>query len=187
MAHQHGTYLGGIRALKDMRDRCRINDETGCWHWGLSVCQGSATVHYVDPHSGRAFRTRGRRAAWALANGPIPAGQYAYATCQTPECVNPAHVAVGTRQQHGEFLRQMGWQRHNPKRIAANRRTVYTKLAKKLNREKARAIRLSDKTQAQLAREYDVPQSTVWAIKAGRAWREPVMRGASVFAMGACE
>jgi hypothetical protein len=114
MPHATGTYLGGIRTLEDLRQRCVIDAETGCWHWRLSFSQGSPRVHLQHPAAagGRlGVAMRGRRAALLLATGSdLPPGHFAFARacCKADDCVNPAHSRSGNRQQHGEWLRKTG-------------------------------------------------------------------------------
>ena len=59
MTHAVGTYLGGIRSVADLRERCRIDDETGCWHWGLAIVRGVPHVAFVD-EDGRRRKGTGR-------------------------------------------------------------------------------------------------------------------------------
>ena len=109
MSHPHGTYLGGIRNLDDLRLRCVVDEDTGCWHWRLSKCDGVPKVHVTHPALPRPGHImRGRRAALLLARGrDLPAGHVAYArlTCQSADCVNPSHCQSGDRHAHG---RQFG-------------------------------------------------------------------------------
>lgn len=40
------------------------------------------------------------RAMYELTHGPIPAGQIARHTCNTPACCNPAHIVPGSYQDN---------------------------------------------------------------------------------------
>jgi hypothetical protein len=46
-------------------------------------------------HKGK-WRVLAHRLAWALVNGPIPKGHYICHRCDTPGCINPTHLFLGT-------------------------------------------------------------------------------------------
>lgn len=67
-----------------------IGSEKDCWLW----------LAYTINGYGR-FRLRGKqcyahRVAWVIANGEIPDEKLVCHKCDTPPCVNPTHLFVGT-------------------------------------------------------------------------------------------
>lgn len=175
----------GIRTLNDLRERCFVDPDTSCWQWRMSCHQGSPRVHAIMP-SGEKVILRGRRAGLVLHRGmELPAGQMAYArlTCTAADCVNPAHAQSGTREQHGAYMRASGRAKPSHAKLIAATANSRKRQCVKLDMDKAREIRASDKSTRVLAREYNVPQSHVQNIKVGRAWREQPLPQASVFAM----
>lgn len=79
-----------------------------CWLW-----RGSLTT---EGGYGQIARTRSEgpvranRVAWELFNGPIPKGLCVLHTCDTPSCVNPAHLYLGTRSDNcKEMGRKKRW------------------------------------------------------------------------------
>lgn len=67
---------------------------TGCWMWTASTAgKGYGQI--------RAPKDRGRplyahRLSWEIHRGPIPDGLLVCHRCDTPLCVNPAHLFLGT-------------------------------------------------------------------------------------------
>jgi len=181
MTHARGTVLGGIRTVEDLRDRCRIDEETGCWHWGLAIVRGAPHVSFVDA-DGKRRRGTGRNAAAALGlEGGVPDGHVAFARacCPSSDCVNPLHTRTGTRRQKGEAIVRTGEQRGLPSKAipvsASNRRR------QKLTPDQVEAIRSSTDTQTALAARYGVSQTTIWAIVSGRRYRPQAY---SAFSLG---
>lgn len=81
-------------SLEFLRDRCVIDEVTGCWLWSLYVTragmpQGRTAEGLYYAH----------RAAWEAVNGPVPEGLFVYhAKCEHNHCINPRHTAAGTRR-----------------------------------------------------------------------------------------
>jgi hypothetical protein len=179
MSHAEGAYLGGIRTVEDLRQRCRVDEDTGCWHWGLAMVQGHPKVHFVM--DGVRTSTRGRRASLLLAGKVILKGHVVFPVrkCHADDCMNPDHARSGSRANHGQYLKASGRAKTPAKQAAA--RMVSKTFRATINEEKAQAIRESTKSTYELAREYGIAQSAIWSIKAGRAWK-PCVPASSVFA-----
>jgi ribosome-binding protein aMBF1 (putative translation factor) len=63
-----------------------------CWDWtGFTDADGYGTKRWPVRYE------RTHRISWELANGqPVPAGMFVCHTCDRPQCVNPAHLWLGT-------------------------------------------------------------------------------------------
>jgi hypothetical protein len=105
-------------------------------------------------------RAASHRVSYELFHGPIPTGLFVLHACDTPACVNPAHLTVG---DHAENMRQ---------RSARGRDPIPT--GPKITAEQAADIFrrvLAGETTASLAREYGVSKPQVAHIKHGRTWK----------------
>lgn len=173
MSIKAGTYLGGVRDLEDLRQRCRIDADTGCWVWGLSAGHGVPAVVLLMP-DGRYRSHRGKRAAALLAYGfDIKPGLIAGSNgkCSNPMCVNPAHIKLMT---HAEKRKEVAAANlANPvlraKLVETGRKEARRRFAK-FDMETAEAIRRESGTIKEIAARYGMSWSNVQAIRAGRYW-----------------
>ncbi len=125
---------------------------TGCWLW---------TAGKSDTGYG-AFRADGRqqyahRVSWKLGRGPIPDGLCVLHQCDTPACVNPDHLFLGTKADNAADRDRKG--RHG---------------SAKLSEDTVRVIRAEVErgaSQASLARHYGVHKQTIWRVVHGKKWR----------------
>lgn len=76
---------------------------TGCWVWTGQRNQWGYGRLKVDGRTQYAHRT-----SWALHIGPIPDGLCVLHHCDTPACVRPGHLWVGTRQENQTDMRLKG-------------------------------------------------------------------------------
>lgn len=115
-----GQHLGAVRTLEDLRGRCVIDEECGCWHFRSARGRpmrrdrtAKVFVHLI----GQVVVTR---AAWCLSGRQMPpADRLVYRTCCSYDCANPEHLRVGTRRQQGRHLASSG-KASTPAKAAAN-------------------------------------------------------------------
>lgn len=184
MSHKHGTILNGINSLERLKDRCTVDPINDCWHWGLSSTDGLPNVRVCLP-DGTKKKMKGRRAALVLATGEdLPSGWFAIRSpsCPSKGCCNPDHSFMGTGADFGRAVAEIGTFKNSPKRIAANRKISNSK--RKLTDEQAAEIRVSVRSDDELAREYMVSRWTIHDIRNGRRYPVRGIIGSSIFSMG---
>jgi hypothetical protein len=79
--------------------RCE-RQPNGCLEWQGSTVQGGYGRIYSGPPEKRLILTH--RAAWQLANGPIPDALVVRHSCDNPPCCDPGHLLTGTQRQNVE-------------------------------------------------------------------------------------
>lgn len=94
------------------------------------------------------------RVSYELHHRQLPPRALIMHSCDTPSCVNPAHLSIGTKRSNAADMTRKG------------------RRAAKLTREQALRIRArASEPAAVLAAEFGVSASTVRSIIAGRSWR----------------
>ena len=189
MPHKPGAYLGGVRTLSDIKARCVVCEETGCWVWRLSAAGGSARVNM--PFAGSPPRPYlGRRAALMLRSGKrLPKGHVASARPECPNklCCNPDHCIALSRQEYGRRLAESGRWKGLLTKVMANRKTA--QMRAKLTPEQISQIRAAgrDVDAQALADQYGISAGHVMRVMRGEVWRSALLPTASVFAFAAAQ
>ncbi len=145
--------------MKTIKDRIFQNSipvpEAGCWIWsGASIPSGYGTMTVSAGVTGYAHR-----ASWEANNGPIPDGLFVCHRCDTPSCVNPDHMFLGTHEDNMRDMRSKGrgvfGERH-PSAI--------------LSESDVNEIRSSAEPYGVLANRYGVSKSAISSVRTGKNW-----------------
>lgn len=87
---------------------------SGCWIWLGGVTDAKRGQHRAKTYFNGSY-TSAARVAWTMEYGPIPAGLLVLHKCDTPLCVNPAHLFLGTHKDNAADAKAKG-------RLASQRR-----------------------------------------------------------------
>ena len=133
----------------------RGDDPTLCWEWpkfkdkegyGRTKLNGKTSIAH--------------RAAWIIANGPIPSGASVLHKCDNPSCVNPNHLFLGTQKENiADCIAK--------NRFPKGERNGWAKI----NERVAADIRAASGTQVEIAAAFGISQSLVSAVRRGDKWR----------------
>lgn len=148
----------------------KVDMSGDCWLWTGPVDQDGYGMFF-----GEGFR-RAHRCSYILAHGFIPEGLLVCHTCDTPACVRPDHLFVGTSAENNQDRSRKGRTAHGPQPYSPNRlrgaRNPNSRLTAEAAREIKQRLRGGGVSKAQLARDYGVSEGAIYAILNGRSWQE---------------
>lgn len=154
---QTGVVKNTPKNLERFRDKFVPEPNSGCWLW----CGSTTDTGYGRVKVNGKIQ-RAHRVSYELHNGLIPEGLNVCHTCDTPLCVNPDHLFLGTQQDNITDMIQKG-------------RAVYVKGASngrsKLTEEQVWEVYHAEGTQVEIAAQYEVTQQLVSLIKRKKNWR----------------
>lgn len=128
---------------------------SGCWLWAGAVYpRGYGKI--VDGGRDR----RAHRVSWEVYRGPIPLGLNVCHRCDTPACVNPDHLFLGTQADNVADCKAKG--RVYDRSGRRNPRAAVTA-------DEVEAIRRDPRPQKRIAASFRIGQSTVSRIKRGQS------------------
>ncbi len=155
----------GDKVMRWTRFWSNVKQTTGCWLWTAGKFKGG----YGQFRLGR-IKVRAHRAAHELLVGKIPRGLLVCHRCDTPACVNPEHLFIGT---HGDNSAD-----RNAKGRAALIRILpmpgQANPAAKLTAKQVDEIRRRRKggaTIARIARQFAMSPSQIGNIVRRTSWR----------------
>lgn len=136
----------------------RSGGPDSCWLW----LKASSPFGYGVIYDGTRNRMA-HRMAWEIAHGPIPTGLLVCHVCDTPACINPSHLFVGTQGDNINDMFRKG-------RGVVGERNFNTKLTG----DEVRQIRsryAAGESQRSLGRAFRVANTTIKAVVDGKTWK----------------
>lgn len=168
-AHYLRVYRGGTPerdrrggpALERFWSYVAKGESDACWMW-----RGK------EKRYGKLFRKAqdggpilAHRFSYELHHGPIPDGMFVCHRCDTPKCVNPAHLFLGTPQDNMDDMHAKGRARPGAARGE-------NKPQAKLTEAKVRELRArKGQSATALSKEYGVTTRTIYQIWNREIWQ----------------
>lgn len=139
-----------MTSLERFSVKYRVDPATECWVWIAAIhTSGYGIFRLGDECIGS------HRAAWILFKGSIPDEMDVLHRCDTPPCVNPEHLFLGTHQDNMDDRTKKGHSIGSPT---------------KLNEDIVRYILLSPKSGNKLAIELGVRPEHIGRIRRRESW-----------------
>lgn len=145
---------------KTVAERFAIYTKCGpnCWEWiGQKDPDGYGRLH-VDGSPALAHRV-----SYLLCYGSIPDGMDVLHKCDTPKCVNPEHLFLGTQADNVRDMHAKGRARKRGMKGAEHHQA-------KLTESDVRAIRRSTELGREIAARYGLSTTQVYDIRKRRSW-----------------
>jgi hypothetical protein len=117
-----GIARGQRSAAKDLARLAAKTQMAGpheCWLWTGTVDGKGYGDLMVGTH-----RTKAHRLSYELSRGPIPSGMCVMHACDTPACVNPAHLSVGTHADNCADMHRKGRGKYGENRPSLQKQGV---------------------------------------------------------------
>ena len=125
---------------------------SGCWLWMgfITACGYGKTAYNEVAH----------RRSWEIHFGRIPEGRVVCHKCDTPSCVNPGHLFLGTQSENMADMVKKGRSLRGERNHAA-----------KLCEDDVKEILCSKVSTEQLSEEYGVSPKAISNIRKGKSWK----------------
>ncbi len=144
----------------DERFWSQVNKSDGCWLWTGATDKDTYGVITIRPPK---RLVKAHRLSWALTHGPVADGLMVLHHCDTPRCVRPDHLFLGTHldNKRDEILkgRQVSGSAHHS-----------AKLTEQQIPEIRRLCRLGV-SKVEIAKRFGVRSYTIYSIAQGSTWK----------------
>jgi hypothetical protein len=148
-------------AFERFHKKYEIN-ESGCWIWTAGTRPNKKGIPYPRHWTDERKSIGAHRFSFELIHGSIQKSMYVCHKCDTPLCVNPDHLFVGTHQDNMRDMVQ--------KKRSFTGRGENKKGKAKLTNQQAKEIREMNLSQTKMGVLFGVSQRTISRIKRGESY-----------------
>lgn len=153
---------GNTATLSEKIEMYSVKDSlTGCWLWDRS--KNNKGYGRIGVGNGKAMYAH--RASYFAFNGQIDDGLEVCHKCDTPACVNPEHLFLGTHLDNMRDAAQKGRSRGNPQRGHQHQNSIFSP-------EAVSYIRASKESARKLAIEFGCCRETINRARRGDTYTE---------------
>lgn len=143
---------------KRFESKVEMIPECGCWIW-----MGAEDRHFgYGMFTIKKYKTeKAHRVSWMLYRGEIPKGLCVLHRCDTPACVNPHHLFLGTKADNNYDM-------INKKRYRSAKGEKHG--SAKLTELQVIEIRKDNRPGGKIAKDYNISAQTIYDIKNKKSW-----------------
>jgi hypothetical protein len=143
-----------VSSLHSFVEKIRSPDgEDGCWIW-----QGAVGSDGYGRVRRRGTTYSAHRFAYELFKGPIPEELCVMHRCDVPLCVNPTHLALGTKADNSQDMLRKGRDGNTVPKLRFDQVV------------EVRRMLAGGATKAEVCEKFDICRSTVQDIETGSTW-----------------
>ena len=135
-------------------EKCYAEPNTGCWLWTACVSEKGYGLFSIGSK-----RVRAHRVSYEIYVGAVGQMNVLH-RCDTPSCVNPDHLFLGTSKDNSEDMVRKGRQTSGSRNGRA-----------KITDAQALAIYLSDEHPEDLAQRYGLTRGAILSIRRKSSWK----------------
>lgn len=156
---------------------------TGCWLWGGAVSSMGYGNAYAGVN-GERKQWAAHRLSWIRHNGRVPERtEFVCHTCDTPACVNPDHLFLGTPKENTQDMMRKGrrvapviknracGERHGSKTKPERLKRGSAHHQAKITESDVLDIRASKEPLSALSKRYGMTPTTLSKVRRGLLWR----------------
>lgn len=142
----------------------------GCWLWQAALNEKG---YGVFGKGGRTYKAH--RLSYEYLSGPIPHGMCVLHRCDTPACVNPDHMFLGTRADNNADMHAKGRQKKGPSRkdrcLYERGEAHHEAIMTEAMVTQLRRLRCEGHSYSQLARKFCIGLTTAYKIATRKTWK----------------
>ena len=143
-------------------EKVEVRGEDECWLWKASFQKGYGQIGV----KGQSFPEKAHRVSWIIHFGGIPKSMSVLHDCDTPACVNPKHLSLGTQADN---LKDMTWKGRRRHGGAFGERNKSSKLSEERVRKIRHLVSQGEK-HYRIAKQFGVSRPAISAIIRGETW-----------------
>lgn len=150
----------------------KIDKTEGCWLWNAAL-DGRGYGKFVIWRDKKHKYLIASRVAWELTYGKIPTGKSVLHRCDTPRCINPAHLFLGSTKDNMLDMKSKGRHQYRVGLANPNARISDTEVVQ------IRSLRAKGISASKIASDYNITTGTVYNMCNPRQGYRTGKRGTS--------